>query len=123
MDDVPAEHLQGAAQDNRRGDAVHVVVAVDGHALLRREGPLDPVHGLAHVGQQHRIVQVVEGRCRKRVATAGSPSPRWQSSRAIVGWTFSAAASAAVSASLHGRWFQRRVFMLLKRADRLNAEC
>ena len=37
VDDVAAEHLERAAQDDRRGDAVDVVVAVDGDALASRE--------------------------------------------------------------------------------------
>ena len=37
--DVAAEHLQRAAQDHRRGDAVDVVVAVDRDPLLARDAP------------------------------------------------------------------------------------
>ena len=37
-DDVGAEQLERAAQDDRGGDAVHVVVAVDGDPLPPRDG-------------------------------------------------------------------------------------
>ena len=42
VDDVAAEHLERAAQDDRRGDAVDVVVAVDGDPLAPRDRLLEP---------------------------------------------------------------------------------
>ena len=60
MDDVPAEPLQGAAQDDRGRDAVDVVVAVDRDALApldRREQAID--RG-PHVGEQERVVELIE---------------------------------------------------------------
>ena len=41
--DVAAEHLERAAQDDGRGDAVDVVVAVDGDPLAARERLLEAV--------------------------------------------------------------------------------
>ena len=58
--DVAAEHLERAAQDDRRGDAVDVVVAVDRDPLAPREGALEPLDRAAHVGEPEGIVQVLE---------------------------------------------------------------
>ena len=62
VDDLAAEELQRPAQDDRRGDAIHVVVAVDGDPLLAREGLLDPGDRGRHVGEPERVVQVIERR-------------------------------------------------------------
>ena len=62
---VGAEQLEGAAQDDGRGHAVHVVVAVDRNPLLARDGAHDPIDRHAHVGQPHRIVQMIERRVQK----------------------------------------------------------
>ena len=48
-----AAAAQVVHQQHRGGDAVHVVVAEHGDGLPLVEGPLDPVHGLAHVPHQH----------------------------------------------------------------------
>jgi hypothetical protein len=39
------------------GDAVHVVVAVDGHSLAVRQGTADTTHRRLHVRQQQRVLQ------------------------------------------------------------------
>ncbi len=62
VDDVGAEQLERAAQDHGRRDAVHVVVAVDGDALLARDRAENALDGHRHVGQRERVVQVVERR-------------------------------------------------------------
>ena len=43
--DVGAEQLERAAQDHRRGDAVDVVVAVDGDALAAGDRAQQPIDG------------------------------------------------------------------------------
>ena len=58
--DVAAEQLERAAQDDGGRDAVDVVVAVDGDALLARDGGQDAIDRDLHVGQRHRVVQVLE---------------------------------------------------------------
>ena len=58
--DVGAEQLERAPQDDGRRDAVHVVVAVDRDPLLARDRRQDAIDRDAHVGEQHRIVQVIE---------------------------------------------------------------
>ena len=63
--DVAAEQLDRAAEDDGGGDAVHVVVAVDGHALPRGDRLLNPMQCLGESGQAHRIVEVIEGRPEK----------------------------------------------------------
>ena len=65
VDHVGAEQFEGAAQDDGRRDAVHVVVAVDGDPFFARDGAHDPIDRHAHVGQPHRIVQVIERRVQK----------------------------------------------------------
>ena len=65
VDDIRAEHLQRAAKNDGGGDAVAVVIAVDGDALFpldRRENPLDRRR---HVREQERIVQMIERRPEK----------------------------------------------------------
>jgi hypothetical protein len=84
--DVGPEQFQRAPQDDRRGDAVHVVVAVDRDALApSRSLGQDPLDGGRHVGEQERIVQIGERRRRNRRAASGSPSPRMASSCAVSG--------------------------------------
>ena len=60
VDDVPAEQLQRAPQDDRGGDAVDVVVAVDRDALAGGNGLLEPHDGALHVGQPERVQQVLQ---------------------------------------------------------------
>ena len=65
MDDIRAEHFECAAQDDGGGDAVHVVVAVDRNPLVAGDRRDNSIDRSAHVGQQHRIVQVIERRIEK----------------------------------------------------------
>ena len=51
VDDVAAEHLERAAQDDGGRDPVDVVVAVDRDRLVLRERPLEPRDRLVHVGE------------------------------------------------------------------------
>ncbi len=60
--DVAAEQLQRAAQDHRRRDPVDVVVAVDGDALLARDRGQQALDRDAEVGQQERIVEMIDRR-------------------------------------------------------------
>ena len=84
--DVGAEQLERAAQDHGRGDAVDVVVAVDGDALLAGDRAEDAIDGRppcppARTGRA--------GRRATAPGTAGpsssSPRPRMHSSRAVTG--------------------------------------
>ena len=70
--DVGAEQFERSTQDHGRRHAIDVVVAMDGDAFLAGDGAEDAFDGLAHVGQQKRIVQIGERRrqealCRGRV--------------------------------------------------------
>ena len=56
--DVAAEQFERPPQDDRRGHAVDVVVAVDGNAFAPFERGAEAVDGLAHVGQAERIPQL-----------------------------------------------------------------
>ena len=60
--DVGAQELQRAPKDDRRRDAVDVVVAVNGDPLLARHGGHDAIDGGPHVGEGHRVVQLIERR-------------------------------------------------------------
>ena len=60
MDDVAAEHFERAAEDDGRGDAVDVVVAMDRDPLAPRDRLLEPLDRRHHAGQLERIVQMVE---------------------------------------------------------------
>ena len=63
--DVGAEQLERPAQNHRGRDAVDVVVAVDRDPLLARDGGHDAIDRDAHVGEPHRIVELVERRVQK----------------------------------------------------------
>ena len=67
--DRAARHFNGTLQDDRRGSAIHVVVAVDLHRLAVVDGALNARHGAIHIAQQEGIVQVVERR--REVASSG----------------------------------------------------
>ncbi len=60
--DVAADELQRAPEDDRRCDAVDVVIAVDRDPLLARHPRHDAIDGDAHVGERHRVVQMIERR-------------------------------------------------------------
>ena len=60
MDDVGAEQLEHPPQNDRRRHPVDVVVAVDRDPLPRRDGALQAVDGEREIGEQERIVEVVE---------------------------------------------------------------
>ena len=60
VDYVAAEELERPAEDHRRGDAVDVVVAVDGDPLLAGQRLLEPGDGAVHVGELERIVELVD---------------------------------------------------------------
>ncbi len=60
MDDFPAEHLECAPEDDCRRDAIDVVVAVDCDPLTVRQRPLETGDGPLHVGEEKRIVKMVE---------------------------------------------------------------
>ncbi len=60
MRHLAAEQLNRAPQDDRGRDAIDVVVAVDGDALLAGDRGEDTVHCHRHVSQRHRIVQMIE---------------------------------------------------------------
>ncbi len=55
-----ARHLDGFLQNDHRYCSVHVVVAVNQNLLFRLDGGIDARDGIAHAGQQERIVQMAE---------------------------------------------------------------
>ncbi len=58
-----ARHLDGFLQNDDGYGSVHVVIAVDQDFLLGLEWPLFMrANGVAHAGEQRRIVQVIESR-------------------------------------------------------------
>ena len=59
--DVAAQHLHRATEDDRRGDAIDVVVAMHDDSLAGGKRPLEADHGRLETGQRHGVVQVVEG--------------------------------------------------------------
>ena len=69
--DLPAQEFEGAAENHRGRDPVDVVVAVHRDALASRHGPEQPLHGDAHAGQEHGVVQVVEARVQEAVGRLG----------------------------------------------------
>ena len=60
MGDAATEQLDRAPQDDRRRHAIHVVVAVNRDRFPVGDGGVQPVHGLAHAGQQKGIVELSE---------------------------------------------------------------
>ena len=57
------------------GDAVHIIVAVDGDGLAPGDGLSDPFNGCRHAGHQHGVVQhfIAEEQLRRRLAAADAP--------------------------------------------------
>ncbi len=87
VNDVGAKQLEGAPQDHSGCDAIHVVIAVqeDRVAVTHRSGP--PLDGGGHIGEQQRIVQLVERRPQVQLRGIGpveaahaeqSAHARWQ---------------------------------------------
>ena len=62
MRDVRAEQLEGPAKDHRRGDAVHVVVAVHGNPLAIGDRRGEPIHRAFEAGEPERVVELFERR-------------------------------------------------------------
>jgi hypothetical protein len=60
VDDVGAQELQCAAQDDGRSHPIHVVIAMDGNAFMALDGSQDSLHRRRHVGQLERVVEIVE---------------------------------------------------------------
>ena len=65
VDDVRAEQLERAPKNDRRGDAVAIVIAVDGDALFPLDRRENPLHRRRHVREPERIVQMIERRMEK----------------------------------------------------------
>ncbi len=63
--DVGAEHFERAAKDDRRGDAVAIVVAVNRDALVPLNRGEDPLHRRSHIREQPRVVQMIQRRMQK----------------------------------------------------------
>ena len=57
-----AGHLDGFLQNDDGDCAVHVVVAVDQNLFFGLDGGFDARDGVAHAGEQERIVQMCRGR-------------------------------------------------------------
>ena len=80
--DVAAQQLEAAAEDDRRRDAVDVVVPVDGNALAAADRGQQPIDGRLHVGEPEWVEQVIEGRIQEaagrigRIETAQAQQPR-----------------------------------------------
>jgi hypothetical protein len=62
VDHVAAEQLDRAAQDDRGGHAVDVVVAVHRDALFPRDRAHQAIDGRREIGESIRIVEMIEGR-------------------------------------------------------------
>ena len=62
VDHIGAEQFERAPQDDGGGDAVDVVVAVDRDPLAVGDRAHDPLDRDLHVGERHRIVQLIERR-------------------------------------------------------------
>ena len=112
MDDVAAEHLERATEDDGRRDAVDVVVAVNGDPLAAGDGLLEPLDRRRHAGQLERIVQVIQrrvkeppGEVRDRQSRAGTAAAR----PSDAGRAPPRAQTPAPSS--HGRCSQTSVFM------------
>ncbi len=58
--DLAADELDRAAQDDRGGNAVHVVVAVHDNRLASRDRRQQPIDRRAHVGQEKRIMELAQ---------------------------------------------------------------
>ena len=78
--DVGAEHLERAAKDDRRGDAVAIVVAVNGDALVPLNRGEDPLHRRSHIRKQPRVVQMIQRRMQEllRALRLVDPADRQQ---------------------------------------------
>jgi hypothetical protein len=63
--DLGADQLERPPQDHRRRDAVDVVIAMDRDPLFPCDRAQDAIDGWPHVGQPHRIVQVLQPRIQK----------------------------------------------------------
>ncbi len=63
--DVGAQQLQRAAKDDGRGDAVDVVIAVNGDPLPSGNRGQQPPDRAVHVGEQKRVQQLIEFRAQK----------------------------------------------------------
>ena len=63
--DVRAEQLQRAAKNDRGGNAVAIVIAVDGDALFPLDRRENPVDRRRHIREHERIVQMIERRPEK----------------------------------------------------------
>ena len=82
VDDSTAEHLEGAAQDHGRGDAIHIVVAVHSNTFTARQRLLEADDGAFHIHQPKWVVQMIEGRmeepfsCRRIAQSAQAQQSR-----------------------------------------------
>ena len=83
--DVAAEQLERPAQDDRRRDAVDVVVAVDGDALAIGERARDARDRFRQPGELRRRMQMIDRGRRNRAAASGSARPRRHSRCAMTG--------------------------------------
>ncbi len=73
--DVTSEQFQRATQDDRRGHAVDVVVAVDRDPLPALERGAQPIDRGPHVGEAIRVVQLGELRIEEPVGRLGVGMP------------------------------------------------
>ena len=58
-DHLATQGLENLGEQTGGGDAVHVIVAVDGNGLLLPDGPGDALHRLLHVLQEKGVVEQV----------------------------------------------------------------
>ena len=63
--DLAAEQFERAAQNHRRRDAVDVVIAVHGNTFALGDRAQQAIDGSVHVGEPHRIEQVIQRRLEK----------------------------------------------------------
>ena len=65
------DQLECAPENDRRRDAVAVVVAVDGDTLLLVDRAEYPIHRRRHVGEGEGVVQMIERRMEKALRGVG----------------------------------------------------
>ena len=56
MDDIAPQHFEGAAKDDRGGNTVDVVIAMNRNPLAARECLLQPIDSPVHIRQAERVV-------------------------------------------------------------------
>ena len=72
---LDAAGVEHGEQQRRGRDAVHIVIAHDGHRLLAVAGIEQPGHRLLHAGEQEGIVELIERGLEETLGTGGVLDP------------------------------------------------